>query len=170
MVEEMMNRDEFHILYTRFALDIFRFVLFLSGNRSLAEDITSETFVRAFSAMAPVIEGTAKGYLLTIARNLYLEHLRRSSRTQPLSQDINDAGASIEHNIENKMEFEALMKYLQKFPETDRSAVMLRAEGLSYQEIAHYLNISIAAAKVKVHRMRLHLAHWKNQQEKIAGE
>jgi DNA-directed RNA polymerase specialized sigma24 family protein len=38
---------EFEALYGRYAADVFRFALFLSGNRADAEDITSETFVRA---------------------------------------------------------------------------------------------------------------------------
>lgn len=48
---------------------------------------------------------------------------------------------------------------LQKLPEIDRAALVLRAsEELPYEEIARMLNISLASAKVKVHRARLSLA------------
>ena len=48
---------------------------------------------------------------------------------------------------------------LDALPEADRSAVLMRANGgLPYEEIAAVLRISVAAAKVKVHRARLKLA------------
>jgi RNA polymerase sigma-70 factor (ECF subfamily) len=48
---------------------------------------------------------------------------------------------------------------LQALPEIDRAAVLMRAEeGMSYEEIAAALGISLPAAKVKVHRARLKLA------------
>jgi RNA polymerase sigma-70 factor (ECF subfamily) len=55
---------------------VFRFALYLSGNRSDAEDITSETFVRAWTSSARIRTNTVKGYLFTIARNFYLQGTR----------------------------------------------------------------------------------------------
>jgi len=65
-------KDDFHALYVRYSPDVFRFALYLSGDRHDAEDITSETFVRAWTAPGPIRAATVKGYLLTIARNLFL--------------------------------------------------------------------------------------------------
>src|SRR6266851_99458 len=59
---------DFSALYKKYAPDVFRFAMYLSGNRSEAEDITSETFVRAWTAPGPIAMATVKGYLLTIAR------------------------------------------------------------------------------------------------------
>ena len=67
-------------LYRQYAPDVFRFALYLSGERADAEDITAETFVRAWSAPEPVRMSTVKGYLFTIARNLFLQGRRRKSR------------------------------------------------------------------------------------------
>lgn len=51
------------------------------------------------------------------------------------------------------------MGALARLPEVDRAAVLMRAdEGLAYEEIAAALGISVASAKVKVHRARLKLA------------
>src|SRR5215475_8725374 len=71
---------DFSAMYSRYAADVFRFALFLSGDRGEAEDITSETFVRAWTAPGPIEASTVKGYLFTIARHLYLKTLRRRSR------------------------------------------------------------------------------------------
>ena len=52
-----------------------------------------------------------------------------------------------------------VMEALATLPEVDRAAVLMRAdEGLAYEEIAVALGISVASAKVKVHRARLRLA------------
>src|SRR6185436_5576084 len=61
----------FHELYSRYAEDVFRFAHWLSGNPETARDITSETFVRAWTAPEEPRMETVKAYLFTIARNLH---------------------------------------------------------------------------------------------------
>ena len=79
---------DFSALYERYAPDVFRFALYLSGDRHEAEDITSETFVRAWTAPEPIRTATVKGYLLTIARNLFLQGLRRKSRQTAIDDEL----------------------------------------------------------------------------------
>ena len=49
---------DFHDLYTRYAGDVHRFSMYLTCNRALADDITSETFLHAWSSAAPIREAT----------------------------------------------------------------------------------------------------------------
>lgn len=156
---------DFHELYTRYAADIYRFALFLCGNATDAEEITGETFARALTGKAPLISATVKGYLLTIARNLHLEVQRRRRRHTQLSSELADADPNIERVVDAKSELEALLAYLLTFSEVDRAALLLRADGVAYNEIAKVLNISLASAKVKVHRLRLKLAEWRANRE-----
>ena len=158
---------DFHQLYIRYADDIYRFALFLCGDPSEAEDITAETFTRALTGKAPVISATAKGYLLTIARNLHLQAVRGRKRLTELSPDLPDSGSEPGQVIGHQAELEALQAYLRTFPEVDRTALLLRADGVAYDAIATALNISLASAKVKVHRLRLKLAEWRVQRERI---
>jgi RNA polymerase sigma-70 factor (ECF subfamily) len=151
---------DYQALYKRYAGDIYRFALFLCGNKAEAEDITAETFTRALTGKAPLVSATVKGYLLTIARNLYLESLRGRKTFSELSRALPDSQPHAEHSLIHKNELEDLQAYLQTFPEVDRSAILLRADGLSYDEIAVTLHISLASAKVKVHRLRLKLVEW----------
>src|SRR5437764_6292269 len=81
---------DFSALYKKYAPDVFRFAMYLSGNYGEAEDITSETFVRAWTAPEPIAAATVKGYLFTIARNLFLKELRKRSRAAPLDESIRD--------------------------------------------------------------------------------
>ena len=146
---------DFATVYERYAADVFRFAFYLSGNRPDAEDITSETFVRAFVAPERIKATTVKAYLLTIARNLFLQGLRRRSRQSPLPQDVADPGPASSHRLEQESELQAVVATLQTLAEIDRAALLLRAiDGLPYEEIAHTLGISLSSAKVKVHRAR----------------
>ncbi|HOH08522.1 MAG TPA: sigma-70 family RNA polymerase sigma factor [bacterium] len=157
---------DFHKLYTLYADDIYRFSLFLCGDAVEAQDITAETFARALTGKAPLVSATVKGYLLIIARNLYLESLRRRKRLVRLAPELPDVSAHLEQAVSDRAEWEALQHYLQEFAEVDRAALLLRSDGLSYEEIARALNISLASAKVKVHRLRLKLAEWRASREK----
>jgi RNA polymerase sigma-70 factor, ECF subfamily len=142
-------------IYTRHAPDVFRFALYLSGNRADAEDLCSETFVHAWTAAEPVRMSTVKGYLFTIARNLYLQSLRASRRQVELDDRLRDPGPSPSARAEQRSEVEAALAGLQMLPESDRAALAMRAFGeLSYDEIARSLGISLAATKVKIHRAR----------------
>ena len=74
--------NDFEALYARHARDVFRFAIYLCGDRAKAEDITSEAFVRAWNGSGEIRAATAKTYLFTIARNCYLQSLRQSHRQQ----------------------------------------------------------------------------------------
>jgi len=159
--------NDFHDLFTRYASDIYRFALFLCGDEAEAEDITAETFARALTGKAPLVSDTVKGYLLTIARNLHLESVRRLKRFTVLPPELPDSAPHLEHVVSHKTDLEAVQAYLQTFPEVDRAALLLRADGVAYDEIANSLNISLSSAKVKVHRLRLKLVEWRTNRELI---
>jgi RNA polymerase sigma-70 factor, ECF subfamily len=149
---------DFSTLYKKYASDVFRFALYLSGDRSQAEDITSETFVRAWTSPEAIEVATLKAYLFTIARNLFLHGLRRKSHHVELDEELRDPQASPAVQAEQKQEFRAVLAGLQELPEIDRAALLMRAlDGMPYEEIARALGISLASAKVKVHRARLAL-------------
>jgi RNA polymerase sigma-70 factor, ECF subfamily len=158
---------DFHELYNRYVSDIYHFALYLCNDTTEAEDITAETFARALTGKAPLVLNTVKGYLLTIARNLHLESVRRRKRFSELPVELPDSSPDVELVVGHKTELEAVQLYLQTFPEVDRAALLLRAEGLTYDEIASALDISLASAKVKVHRLRLKLAQWGVNREMI---
>jgi RNA polymerase sigma-70 factor (ECF subfamily) len=150
---------DFSTLYKKYAPDVFRFALYLSGDRSQAEDITSETFVRAWTSPEPIAVPTVKAYLFTIARNLFLHGLRTQGRSVPMDVELRDPQASPYIQAEQKQEFRAVLAGLQELPEIDRAALLMRAlDGMAYEEISRTLGISLSSAKVKIHRARLALA------------
>jgi len=77
-------------MYQKYAPEVFRFALYLSGNHGEAEDIVSETFVRAWTSAEHIEMPTLRGYLFTIARNLFLHGRRKSSRNQTIDETLPD--------------------------------------------------------------------------------
>jgi RNA polymerase sigma-70 factor (ECF subfamily) len=149
----------FHDLYTRYARDVHRFALYLSCDPGLADDLTSETFLRAWTATTPIREASVKAYLFTIARNLYLLERRRTSRHQELDEAMPSASPTQEERLEHQTILGAVVRALKSLPETDRAALLMRTQdNMSYEEIAAALELSLSSAKVKVHRARLKLA------------
>lgn len=146
-------------LYETYSRDVFRFALYLCGNWQDAEDITSETFVRAWVAEDSIRMETVRGYLFAIARNLFLKEAGNRSRHTALEGSITDLRQNHPYELEKREEFEAVLKRMQSLPEKDRAALLMRAYGQTpYGEIAEALGISVGSAKVKVHRARAILA------------
>lgn len=150
---------DFSSLYKKYAPDVFRFALYLSGNHAQAEDIASETFVRAWTAPGPIHAETTKGYLFTIARNLFLHGLRTKSRYVVIDPNLRDPEPNPYAHAEQKQQLQVVFAALQQLPEIDRSALLMRAmDDMEYEEISRALGISLASVKVKIHRARLALA------------
>lgn len=148
----------FHALYESYAPHVRRFSLFLCGDEALADDLTSETFVRAWTASGSIRQETVKAYLFTIARNLYYDHLRQARRHTVLDNAMPDGRVSAPKQAEARSELRFVLAVMQELPEVDRAALLMRAqEGLSYEEIARALGLSVVAVKVKIHRARLKL-------------
>lgn len=150
---------DFAALYRDHASHVHRFALYLSGDPSLAEDLVSEAFVRVWTAKDRVDLTTVRGYLFAITRNLFLEESRRMRRRTPLDEEMPAAHGDPDGRVSAQESLKVVLAALATLPETDRAALLMRAdEELPYDDIAAALGISIAAARVKVHRARLKLA------------
>jgi len=149
----------FHELYGRYAEGVYRFSYWLTGNPDDARDITSETFVRAWTALEDPHTETVKAYLFTIARNLHRKQWRRQSRLEILDEGITDPAARPDEVAVNQDDFQRTLKAVRSLAELDRTVLLLRAEQeLSYEDIAAATGLSAAAARVKVFRARAKLA------------
>jgi len=152
---------DFGELYARYAADVFRFAFYLSGNRTLAEDIAAETFVRALTSRTIVQAGSVKAYLLAIARNLFLDATRTERRTAPLEiahLDLPAISPTPESAAATRLDLDAVREALLQIPEHERAALLLATvDGLPHDEIAAALGCTRAAVKVRVHRARLRL-------------
>lgn len=149
---------DFSTLYRQYAPDVYRFALYLSGDASAAEDLTSETFVRLWTAQ-DVRVATVRAYLFTITRNLYRQSLRTRRPETALDPALVDSAPDAESLTGDSERRRWLMNQLLALPEADRAALLMRAQHeMPYEEIAASLDLSVAAVKVRVHRAKLKLA------------
>lgn len=149
----------FHEIYERHSQDVYRYAFWLSGSADDADDITSETFARAWAGREAIRTETVKAYLLAIARNIYLKSLRHEKRRADLALDHADPRPAPELQVESRLELHRAVDAIQSLPETDRTAFLLRVQHeLPYEEIARILQIPLTTVKVKIHRSRLKLA------------
>jgi RNA polymerase sigma-70 factor, ECF subfamily len=145
-------------LYECHAGAVRRFALYLCGDVAMADDITSDTFMRAWTASDRIRQPTVKSYLFSIARNAYIDLLRRAARHTQLDENMPDTRISAQTHMEQSAEVRAVLAALQQLPEMDRTVLLMRAlDEMPYEEIAETLGITVVNAKVKVHRARLKL-------------
>jgi RNA polymerase sigma factor (sigma-70 family) len=148
----MLNFED---LYESYVTEVYHFAYWLSGNRSEAEDITSETFVQAWVKRNNIRTETLRAYLFTIARNVFLQQQRRRKHLVNLEEDYSDPAPGPLEKVEIEFELLRVQKSLRTLPEIDRAAFILRVQHeLPYAEIARVLQLSLSSVKVKVHRVR----------------
>lgn len=153
-------------IYTSYADDIYRFAFHLTGNYNNAKDITSETFIRAWTHNSVIRVETLKAYLFTIARNVFLEQLRKRKNLDPISEEIINPIPGPDMMLESKLKLERIQSFLQILPEVDRTAFILHIYNeIPYAEIARILELSISATKVKVYRVRKKLIKYFKDKE-----
>src|SRR5215831_12894149 len=117
-IEEMTDIET---LYQRYAPDVRRFVLFLSADPVMADEITSDTFVSAWLARERIRQPTVKSYLFAIARNLYRDRQRRQERHTALDEKMTDNRIGALTHMEQAAEVHAVLAALQQLPEMDRT-------------------------------------------------
>lgn len=145
---------DFTSVYEQYAPDVRRFVCYLTGSDDAAAEITSETFLRAWTTSGRIREESAKGYLLAIARNLVTDRQRRGWRSQPLAVDVTAPAAK----PEAKRYLDQTLAAIQELPDKYRLPLVMHAVSeLPYEEIARSLELPLATVKVRIHRARLQL-------------
>jgi RNA polymerase sigma-70 factor (ECF subfamily) len=144
----------FHEIYGRYSRDVYRFALYLSGDASRAEDLTSEAFLRLWVAPAPAQLETVRSYLFAIVRNLQVQNWRIEKREAPLTESAAPR-QSPEAELDAKAELARVLAALAELDPLERAALLLRSDHqMAYEDIARLLEISTVSARVKVHRAR----------------
>ena len=113
-----------HDVYERYAADVYRFALYLSGEPADAEDITADTFVRLWTAPGEIRTATVKAYLFTIARHLYLDRQRARARLTELDDSMPSSTPNAEDRAAARSEVDHVRRAIARLPATDRAALL----------------------------------------------
>ena len=145
-------------LYRAHAAEVYRYVYAVLGNRADAEDITQTTFVNALRALERGEQPRKPAnWLITIAHNLMRQRFRQQ-QSRPRQVELDRDVPTLEAD-DNGPSIEDLVRALQRIPETQREALVLREmEGRSYKEISAILDVSETALESLIFRARRSLA------------
>jgi RNA polymerase sigma-70 factor (ECF subfamily) len=130
---------------------VYSYLVSLCRDRSRAEDLMQDTFVRATRALGGYRGGSPRAWLFAVARTVYLDDLRRRARRPVLVEEQDSAVAPVSDPVEQ----DAIERALGRLPERQRTALLLSDRiGLTGSEVAAALGITQGAARVLVHRAR----------------
>jgi len=171
------NQEVFSVLVERYKDAVQNLAYRMLGNATEAEDITQETFVRAYTQLAtykPVHKFST--WLLSIASHLAIDQLRRRRflalplEDVPFLEWIVDVGISPEQSALQGEQQDEIQSYLERLPGKYRAVIILRYwYDFSYDEIATALKLTPPLVKARLHRARELLARYM-QQQKTAKE
>ncbi len=170
LIERCLKGDEkaFEELLRTYRASVFSICLRMVRNRTVAEDIAQEVFIKVFSALDRYDPAYPFGsWLNRITSNLCIDHLRRDkdrarSLDQPVAGGDDDLLIQIPSRAagpDREMESKEMMAILEEamgiLPEHYRIIVILRhQEQLSYEEISDTLGIPLGTVKARIHRAR----------------
>ncbi len=152
---------DFAVWYSDHRATVYRYVRFRVSTREVAEDVTSEVFLKALRSLARYEPGRAspRTWLLRIARNAVTDHLRSLRRRGSLHVSLDrvpDLVSDVPSQEERLLREERVQRLLnanQTLRQVDREVLSLRyGAGLSNSEIADALEISLNAVAVRLHR------------------
>ena len=151
---------DFEQVYKTYFNDVYLYILRLSGNEYIAEEITSDTFFKAMKSIDSFRgECDVRVWLCQIAKNCYYSHLKKSKRNEQVDeaelQEIPDLAPSVAEEFVRREEIEQIQSILHDVNEPYKEVFMWRVyANLSFKQIAQIFGKTENWACVTYHRAR----------------
>ena len=148
----------FSIIVRAYQVPVFNYVLRLVGDRSLAEDLTQEVFLRVYQGLPKFsLRSKFTTWLFQVTKNRVLDELRANERRPRLTVALDDIAPLevLDAPVERVEAMDALWKSVEELNVDLKMALLLRdVVGLSYTEIADSLEITLATVKWRIYKAR----------------
>ena len=137
-------------IYKLYKDDIYKYLISLTHNPSLSEDLLSETFIRAIKSIHRFKgDSSIKTWLFSVARYSWYDYLRKEKKEIPFHDLLNlYIGENIEIETVNKEVIERIIELLKEEDYKNRDIVIMRVKGYSYYDIGIKHSISESSARV----------------------
>lgn len=148
---------EFEFIYDEYFADVYKFILSLSRNVVIAEDVVQETFMKALNNINTLKdESKIKPWLFQIAKNSYLNYISKNSKHISIDEIEIASFNNEEVDFLNKDMVKKVRKTLHKLKEPYREIFYLRVfANLSFREIAEIFEKKEAWARQTFHRSKI---------------
>lgn len=123
------DADAYRQLYEACYLPLYRFTYGLTWSKEDAEDLTQEVFLKLATAIHSFKDGNVLAWMMTIARNLFYDKLRKHKREMVLSDQIENIGRTdvlLDESLDNEEVFAKLKTVLATLPQHDRELLVLK--------------------------------------------
>ena len=142
-------------MYNQYADDIYRFLFVHVRDVELAEDLTADTFLKAWKQLDGFDWKHGRGWLYAIARNTLTDHWRRK-KPEPMNEEtaeVADDKPLQDEVLDKKLQYKQIIKALGGLPEDMKSVVTLRfLQSYSVRQTAEALDISESNVRVIQYR------------------
>lgn len=145
---------------------LYRMAYLWVKDRDIANDVLQQVFEKAWRQKNDLQKmDNPTGWMVRSLKNEALQHFRANKKLEPLGdQEFEEEAAADQEDTSEKLKL--VFKFLDKLPEKQREVFQLReVEGLTYEEIAEYLEVSLDQVKVNLHRARKSLRDYLMQQK-----
>jgi RNA polymerase sigma-70 factor (ECF subfamily) len=148
----------FSLILRAYETPVFNYVYRLVGDRTLAEDLTQEVFLRVFQGLPNFsLRCRFTTWLFQVTKNRVLDELRASERRPRLSVPLEDVPPLevVDQPFERMEAIDAVWRAVNDLNEDLKMALLLRdIVGLSYTEIADALEVTLATVKWRIYKAR----------------
>jgi len=148
----------FSIIVRAYQVPVFNYVLRLVGDRTLAEDLTQEVFLRVYQGLPSFsLRSKFTTWLFQVTKNRVLDELRAKERRPVAPANLDDMPQLevVDQPVERVETIDALWRAIEALPVDLKMALLLRdVVGLSYNEIADSLEITLATVKWRIFKAR----------------
>lgn len=158
--EAQKNPAAFEALYDRWAVQVYQYFYYRTGDVAAAEDLTSQLFLSAYQSLPRYRHrGHFAAWLFAIARNLVNKDYRKIQRQVPLEMAGEMRSSSDPPEEFDRLdEIEYLKKLIDALPKNERELIRLRyAAGLTFAEMAIVLHKRKDAVKKSLYRLQARL-------------
>ncbi|MEI8135137.1 MAG: RNA polymerase sigma factor [bacterium] len=147
------KREAFTELYLRFRQRVFSYCLRMLGSSAEAEDLYQEVFIRVYQRAHQFAEDKSlAGWIFTIAHNLCLNRIRDRKTFDNIDDIRYLAAPNIEVGDDWANRIQAALEQVP--PENREPFLLFEYQGLSYQEIASVMKLTVPAVKSRIYRSR----------------
>jgi RNA polymerase sigma factor (sigma-70 family) len=158
LMEAVKNGDltQATLLFERYQRPIFAFLVRMTIDRAIAEDLTQNVFLRMIRYRTSFRGGNSfKAWIYQIARNVFMDHYQKERKMPTRYTDVSEwADAIPDQEDTDQSERERVLHIsMTKLSEEQRELLILtRFQHMKYEEVAVIMNTTVANIKVKVHR------------------
>lgn len=160
--------EEFDEVYRLYAADVYRYILSLSRNETLAKDILQNTMLKAFKNINKFRgESSIKTWLFGIAKNEYLNSIRHAeNKNLPLDEVLDAIDENIEHRFSDRFQALEIHRILHELDEPYKEIFSLRVFAeLKFTDIGEIFEKSENWARVTFYRAKEKIIKLLKEQE-----